>query len=448
VLRTLFLTALMLPIIPMALIVPYVGILAWTWISIMNPHLLAVGYLSSFPLLDILGGLTIFAWLASNEQKKIPAEPIVWLILVYLLWVSITTIFAQDLELASGKLSKFSKIILLVIMTAIMTNTRERLLALVALLTVSVGFWSVWGGVGTIANLGRYVYSGPEGTMIGDRNHLALTMAMTAPLMMFIGTQMTNKWLRWAAYAGAALTILGVMGTQSRGGLVSLAAMALFLIIRSRHRFQMGIASAIIGVGAFAVADQAWVDRMVTIENYQEDASAAGRFQMWRYGMEIAKEFPLTGAGFRLYHNGELAAGRLPDGMPVRASHSIFFEVLGEHAYIGLFLFLTLAAAGFLTCWRIRSLVKQRPDLDWARKLALGLEVSLIAYLTGGAFLEVAIFDYYYTLLAVIAITHAQVKRELAKEPGTSPLILDNLFPWVGEGGKRGDLPAPARRGL
>jgi probable O-glycosylation ligase (exosortase A-associated) len=418
----------MLPILPMAFLAPFVGLLAWTWISFMNPHLEAVGFLSSFPLLDILAAVTILAWIMAPDKKEFPKDPVIALLLIFIFWCCITTIFSQNIEMSFEKLVKIFKINLLVLMSVIIAPNRHRLFALLAVIAISIGYWSIWGGVGAIANLGRYIHTGPPGTMIGDRNDLSLAMAMTAPIMLFLATQMPYRWLRWAGYLAATLTILSILGTQSRGGLICVVGMGGYLILRSRHRLKLALVSLVAGGLVFSVADQAWLDRMSTIENASADASALGRFQMWRYGMVIAQEFPATGGGFRLYHNGPLAANYLPEGVQLRASHSIYFEVLGEHGYIGLALFLSMIAGAFLVCWRVGALAKTRSDLDWARRLAFALELSLIAYLLAGAFLEQSTFDLFYTLLGLVAILHAIVKKECAEQARSTPLMIDDLF--------------------
>ena len=87
-----------------------------------------------------------------------------------------------------------------------------------------------------------------------------------------------------------------------------------------------------------------------------------------------------------------------PDPDNVHDSHSIYFEVLGEHGFVGLGLFLMLA----LMTWRTASWVIRRARRDrekrWAADLAAMMQVSLVGYASAGAFLGLAYFDYYYTL--------------------------------------------------
>ncbi|EQD61099.1 O-antigen polymerase [mine drainage metagenome] len=96
----------------------------------------------------------------------------------------------------------------------------------------------------------------------------------------------------------------------------------------------------------------------------------------------------------------------------MHAAHSIYFQVLGEHGFVGLFLFL---AIGFFT-WRSGSWIiretRGKPDLHWANTLARMLQVSQIAYATGAAFLSLAYFDLPYYIVVLMEVTKLYIKNQ------------------------------------
>jgi hypothetical protein len=62
-----------------------------------------------------------------------------------------------------------------------------------------------------------------------------------------------------------------------------------------------------------------------------------------------------------------------------------------------------------MTWMKCRSIIRQAkkdPDLTWARDLAAMIQVSMVAYMTAGAFLGLAYFDYIYHLIAVVVVVH------------------------------------------
>jgi probable O-glycosylation ligase (exosortase A-associated) len=164
---------------------------------------------------------------------------------------------------------------------------------------------------------------------------------------------------------------------------------------------------------ALLMMPETWWERMGTIQNYEEDRSAMGRINAWRFATNLALERP-TGGGFETFRAQWF---RLYAPIPgdVHDAHSIWFEVLGEHGFVGLGLFLAL---GFMT-WRraggIVRLARDRPDLAWASDLARMIQVSLVAYASAGSFLGLAYFDLYYHLIAVTVIVAALVKKAVAE---------------------------------
>ena len=127
-----------------------------------------------------------------------------------------------------------------------------------------------------------------------------------------------------------------------------------------------------------------------------------GRINAWKMAFNMAKDRPL-GGGLESFQDYSFAL-YAPNPDDVHASHSIYFEVLGEHGFVGLGLFLML---GLMT-WRTASWVIGRARRDrekrWAADLAAMVQVSLVGYASAGAFLGLAYFDYYYTLIALVIL--------------------------------------------
>ncbi|MCZ6678857.1 MAG: putative O-glycosylation ligase, exosortase A system-associated, partial [Candidatus Poribacteria bacterium] len=109
-----------------------------------------------------------------------------------------------------------------------------------------------------------------------------------------------------------------------------------------------------------------------------------------------------------------------------RSSHSIYFEVLGEHGFVGLALYLALGIGAFLTGTRVLRYTRGQPDLSWARDLASMLQVTLITFAMAGTFLGLAFFDLYYHLVAIMILVGAVVKKALstvARESGRQRIL-------------------------
>ena len=155
-----------------------------------------------------------------------------------------------------------------------------------------------------------------------------------------------------------------------------------------------------------------WTERMESIQNYQEDASAMGRINAWWYAYNLANDRPLLGAGFKGF-TPELFRRYAPNPNDYHDSHSIYFEVLGEHGYVGLFLFLTLALLTWRNLVRVQRRAKGRDDLLWARQLAAMLQVSLVGYAVGGGFLGLGYFDLLYHFIGLSLAVRVLTDRRI-----------------------------------
>jgi O-antigen ligase len=99
----------------------------------------------------------------------------------------------------------------------------------------------------------------------------------------------------------------------------------------------------------------------------------------------------------------------------VNDAHSIYFEIFVEKGWIGLFLFLLLAAMTWRSCSKMINTYRHVPDKKWVVELAAMVQVSLIGYYVSGAFLGLAYYDYYYNLIAVTIIL-----AKLATQPSNN----------------------------
>jgi probable O-glycosylation ligase (exosortase A-associated) len=123
--------------------------------------------------------------------------------------------------------------------------------------------------------------------------------------------------------------------------------MVLFLWLKSSNKMTLGVLIVVMAPLMLLMMPSKWFDRIDTINTYEEDSSAMGRINAWKMATNLAMDRPLTGGGFEIYDPGVFMQ-YAPNPYDIHAAHSIYFQVLGEHGFVGLFLYLIL---GFLT-WR------------------------------------------------------------------------------------------------
>src|ERR1043165_627477 len=91
--RGLALLAVSFTLLPMVFKRPYVGILMWFWISLMNPHRKVFGFAAELNYALIIAVVTLGSWLLHPEESKAPPrDRMTFLIIAFMIWISITSL--------------------------------------------------------------------------------------------------------------------------------------------------------------------------------------------------------------------------------------------------------------------------------------------------------------------------------------------------------------------
>lgn len=418
--RDILITAVIVGLIPFILRTPRIGAYAWAWLSLMNPHRATWGFARNFPFAQVVALSTLIGILFSKDRKKFPVCSISVVYLSLLFWVTFTCFFAINKpELVWARWVFVSKIHLMLVVTLLLVRGREQIEQLVWVITVSLGFYGVKGGVWTVltGGGGGRVW-GPPDSMVEDNNGLALALVMLVPFVYYLYQISSRKWVRLALLFSGIAMCFSILGSQSRGAFLALIAIAFFLALKGKRPLLTSlILATVLGVAVLSMSDR-WTARMETIQNYEQDASAMSRLYTWKTLWNLALDRPFVGGGFRS-DNSLVFARYAPAhvgeyfGGTVLVAHSIYFEMLGEHGFPGLLLYLSL---GFAT-WRTASrLARQTRDDEefgsWVPLLMRMVHVSMIGFSVGGAFLSLAHFDLPYYVIAFVILVDATVREK------------------------------------
>ncbi len=410
-LRDILLFAVVFGGLPFMLWRPYIGVLYWTWLGLMNPHRLVWGPAYGFQFAQIVAVVTVVGLVFTKDERRWKGAPEVYLLIVLLAWMSLTTVFALLPDDAWEAWKRVMKIQVMGFVALIALNSRRHIELMVWVLALSVGYFGVKGGIFTLLTGGEYRVYGPADSYIDDNNAIALAIIMTIPLFYYLFATTKRWWLKIGLALAMVLCALSALGSQSRGALVAIGAMSAFLWLHSRKKIALGASLIVLGVLLVGFMPEHWDARMRTILEYHGEGSAEARLHAWTMLYRIAND-RFFGAGF-LPYSVETYARYMPEWPTVHAAHSIYFQLLGEHGWVGLTLFLLI---WFFT-WRrarwIKRMVKGREDFKWAHSLSSMIQVSLIGYLVGGAFLNLGYWDFPYYLLILLVVLSDLIRREL-----------------------------------
>lgn len=406
-----------LGLLPLCFLRPQVGILVWTWFSVMNPHRETFGLAYDVPFNQLIAAATLGGWLLSAEAKKLPMNWTVAALLAFAFWTVVTTVAALDFASAWVSFMLIpSKVFVYLIVVLLIVNTRTRLVALMWVLAISIGYYCARNGVAGILAGGRNLGTssfGPPGSMIGDRNHLSLAMVMVMPILYYLARYSRTHWVRIVVYGVIGLGVFAVLTSFSRGGFIALVAMAGFLWWKSRQKMLTGLLLIMLAIPGYYFVPDDWKERMESIQTMQEDRSFFQRMAAWDMAINLANHRPLVGGGFSATQQPRIAAtyGRM--NTDPRAAHSIYFQVLGDHGYVGLALYLVLMYLGWRqAAWVIRH-TRDRVDLLWAQEFARTMQVCMVGFAVGGAALSMAYYDGYLVLIVMLVILRNLVAQDL-----------------------------------
>ena len=357
----------------------------------MNPHRLTYGFAYQFPFAMIIAIATLVALPFSRQRKNLPMTSITVLMLAFLVWMCVTSVFAmQPADVVYDTWIQVMKTQLMLFVTMMLIRGRKQIDQLIWAIVISVGYFGVKGGIFTLTSGGGNLVWGPPGSFIEGNNELGLALAMLIPLMYYLAQMSSKKWARYGMWGAMALCAISILGSHSRGAFIAIAVAALFLGIKSRRPILMTIVFVVALLGAATLMPDNWFTRMGTIETYQDDASAVSRLRTWETIWNMVQARPIVGAGFELA-NPELFEKYSPyPEMNVYAPHSIYFQALGEHGFVGLGLFLALGLAIWLRSKKLALACKSRPGMEWVPILMHMVQVSLLVFAAGGAFLGLA----------------------------------------------------------
>lgn len=193
------------------------------------------------------------------------------------------------------------------------------------------------------------------------------------------------------AYGAAAVMVLAILISLSRGGAVSLAAGGLaFLLLRRaasarrRSRLPVLLTLTLVAAGAglaFAVLPAEGRARILSLVGSASDSSGRFRLGVWRDTLSLVASSPLAGQGLGTFADALPPFERGPD-MRIEHAENDYLEMLAEGGALGLLL--VMAAVVLAARPTIRGLAREGDRLR--RGLGMGAAAGVAALLVHSGF--------------------------------------------------------------
>lgn len=282
-----------------------------------------------------------------------------------------------------------------------------------------------------------------------DENEFALFTNSVLPLAYFLVEVTTTNWKKYFYYAVVVLCILGTMITFSRGGLVGLCAVGLYIFVKGKHKVAaLAIAGMfVLIVAAISTGDavrhggehrgnlEYYLDDMMTMfAEGSSEGTGKERLESWKAGWSMFLDHPLVGVGpsnfgmwFQDYYQ---AYGSIqPENMWGRVAHSLYFTLIPETGLAGILVFGMMVWSNYRSHRQIVGLerrigsltdttnlapdekAKIRVEVRMLRCLSFGYCGALIAFLVTGAFITVLWYSYFWALASWWAVSTNAARR-------------------------------------
>jgi probable O-glycosylation ligase (exosortase A-associated) len=407
--------------LPVILFRPFVGLMVYYWLAYMRPQNMAWGASRELPLSQWVAIAMLVGLAAALGRERWLALRLQTVLLILLgLWISLTVLTAVLPEMAQVVYGQYWKAILVSVLATGLASDRKRLRLLLLLVAFSIGFLGAKRGFSGLLHGGARYSDGPGGFM-SDNNSFALALNMVLPLLIGFVVIEKQRWLRIAAAGTAALCLLCILFTFSRGGFLTLLVVGGLLVWRSQRRFMVAglLALGLTGFFLFSSSKitEEYVARASSISNYQEDGSAQGRLNAWETSWRVFLDYPVTGVGPA---NLEAVFFRYaPNTERFRVSHNAYLQLLAECGLPGLLLFLAALGASLWRLQRLRAVTA----LSWVEVQARMLQISIFGYLVGAMFLNMAYQELIYTIIALSVSLEVVAETSAAEAglPASSP---------------------------
>ncbi len=265
-----------------------------------------------------------------------------------------------------------------------------------------------------------------------NSNDFGLAMCVVLPLAAFVALGQSRRWMRWLMLAFSLSFLVALLLSGSRGAFASVVVVGAVAMLKSSRRLVgVGLLLLLLLVGITILPAANW-QRIDSALHWERDVEANIRVTLWKAGLGMLHDHPLLGVGpgnfgvaYQNYYHYDVY-----DSNPGKwAPHSIYVHAFSELGLTGGFPMLAFWIAVILlnrrTCLHLAQ-ARARGERLFEYHLAAGLNLAMLAFLVGGAFLTVL----YYPHLWFISGLSVGVHLSAVRQPAAAPMA-DRLQPQL-----------------
>ncbi len=377
--------------------------------------------LDGLPLSSTLIYLSLFSWIA-NSKEKYQSDNFLWLIVAFLIIVTISSLNAYDSSVSFKFISNFYSWVLIYFLIVQNVKTEKRLLIFTWFIFLPIFKISLHGATSWAARgfaFSDWGVRGPEG-YFANSGELSLLMAMffAMSLGLYIGFKdRLSQRKRLFLILLPITAIMTVLASATRGSQLALLIQILILgILYKKFSFRGIIITVLVLFLGYSYLP---AEQKARFESAGTDTTSKARLTYWAKGYEMLQDHPFTGVGyfnFPVYFDYYYAEYKVFKDKS-EAAHNHIVEVGATLGYPGLILYLMIIWGCYKVSGKIRKLLMQH-DLQkhWIYSFTIGMDCALVGYFIGAMFMSVAFYPYIWIhsayIVSVLTVTKNIVEQK------------------------------------
>ncbi|MDE3136589.1 MAG: O-antigen ligase family protein [Acidobacteriota bacterium] len=282
--------------------------------------------------------------------------------------------------------------------------------------------------------LGSAVYGASyrPGYVAGDANFFTASVLLSLPVALLLLWNERSAAVRIFCFGSLLVTLAAITLAASRGGFLGLLVAMGWLLWRSRTRFRnLVLVGAALGL-LLAISPLSPVARFLH-PDYSDTDSVRIHLALWRAGLRIVRDHPLTGIGVGQF---KAAVGEYSSEKDLSLlAHNTYLEIAAEMGLGGLGLFLVIFGSSFRTLTRVR-LAAERHGPPLLRVAATGIQAGLLGFGVAAFFVSAEFLRMFWFMLflsiCLLALEQEEAARVAAAEGRPSTAEAARAEWWTG----------------
>lgn len=341
-----------------------------------------------------------------------------------------------------------ARIIIMATVIAALTDDYKKIKYLFIAIAAFVGLLGAYYGYFGLMSGSMYI-TGPgaaEGGRFGDNNGYAVWLNTSLPIIFCAGSYLRSRWQRIAARVIFLGNVIAVVLTFSRAGFLTLVLVLSTLAVYAKKKsFSIILMLVALGVIYFGfIGNQGqygapieyyseqsseglsgpqkilrlYHERVQTIEEFKQEASAVSRMYYWQVALDMANNNPLFGVGFSRYSevfdSYDWTGGVYGKH---RAVHNTLLEILSGTGFLGFGIFAALIISIMRNTFVFdkRVVLAEMPGMEEYLDYSRALRLSIVVFFVGSMFVTSLFQDLFWCLMA-LSVAMENVSRWAQKD--------------------------------